>query len=157
MEAGDVFYEPEKESRTKALARKMGAAAEGGKFGEEQVPQKGETQTDKKDRLLSAKRRNYLLVIAFLMLLADCIISLAFALMSPSDERTRADYVSRKQLRTVYLQGFVALIDGLISTGIVVMVVHGVMSASLDVFLVAAAVKMSQVTFYSRMATLPLT
>ena len=32
--------------------------------------------------------------------------------MSPSDERTRADYVSRKQLRTVYLQGFVALIDG---------------------------------------------
>ena len=147
----DLFYEPEKESLTKNMARRVSAHADRGKFGEEQAPEKGETQAQKKNRLLSAKRRNYLLVIAFLMLLGDCIISLTFALMSPSDERTQADYVSRKQLRTVYLQGFVALIDGLISTGVVVMVVHGVMSASLDVFLVAAAVKTSQATFFSLM------
>ena len=147
----DLFYEPEKESLTKNMARRVSAHADRGKFGEEQAPEKGETQAQKKNRLLSAKRRNYLLVIAFLMLLGDCIISLTFALMSPSAERTQADYVSRKQLRTVYLQGFVALIDGLISTGVVVMVVHGVMSASLDVFLVAAAVKTSQATFFSLM------
>ena len=146
----DLFYEPEKESRTRSIARRTKAIAHG-KFAEEQAPEKGETQAQEKNRLLSAKRRNYLLVIAFLMLLGDCIISLTFALMSPSDERTRADYVSRKQLRTVYLQGFVALIDGLISTGVVIMVVHGVMRASLDVFLVAAAVKTSQATFFSLM------
>ena len=100
----DLFYEPEKESRTRSIARRTKAIAHG-KFAEEQAPEKGETQAQEKNRLLSAKRRNYLLVIAFLMLLGDCIISLTFALMSPSDERTRADYVSRKQLRTVYLQG----------------------------------------------------
>ena len=147
----DLFFEPEKESMTKSMARRVSAHADRGKFGEEHGPEKGETQAQKKNRLLSAKRRNYLLVVAFLMLLGDCVISLTFALMSPSDERTRADYVSRKQLRTVYLQGFVALIDGLISTGVVIMVVHGVMSASLDVFLVAAAVKTSQATFFSLM------
>ena len=151
LAAEDLFDEREKESRTRSIARRTKAIADRGKFAQEQTPEKGETQAQEKNRLLSAKRRNYLLVIAFLMLLGDCIISLTFALMSPSDERTRADYVSRKQLRTVYLQGFVALIDGLISTGVVIMVVHGVMRASLDVFLVAAAVKTSQATFFSLM------
>ena len=151
LAAEDLFDEREKESRTRSIARRTKAIADRGKFAQEQAPEKGETQAQEKNRLLSAKRRNYLLVIAFLMLLGDCIISLTFALMSPSDERTRADYVSRKQLRTVYLQGFVALIDGLISTGVVIMVVHGVMRASLDVFLVAAAVKTSQATFFSLM------
>lgn len=137
--------------KAKAKLQAVNAIAEGaGKFGGEE-PVKGETVEQKQRRLLSAKRRNYLLVIAFLLLLADMLVALAFALMSPADERTSADYVSRKQLRTVYLQGFVALIDGLISAGVVVMVVHGVMSASLDVFLVAAAIKTSQATFFSLM------
>ena len=50
-----------------------------------------------RERRISAKQRNKLLVIAFLLLLLDCAIALAFALMSPTDTRTSGEYVSRKQ------------------------------------------------------------
>ena len=49
------------------------------------------------------------------------------------------------------VQGFVALIDGIISVGVIVHVVAGVMAASLDCFLEAAAVKTSQATFFTLM------
>lgn len=153
LEADDIFESRKKtnwdKARTKLAATQALAAKQA--FGEEEKPLARETREQRAERHLSAKRRNYLLVVAFLLLLADMCVAMAFALMSPTDERTSGDYVSRKQLRTVYLQGFVALIDGIISVGVIVHVVAGVMAASLDCFLEAAAVKTSQATFFTLM------
>lgn len=154
IEADDVFESrPQKagwaKAKTKLVATQALAAKQA--FGEEEKPLARETREQRAERHLSAKRRNYLLVVAFVLLLADMCIAMAFALMSPTDERTSGDYVSRKLLRTAYLQGFVALIDGIISVGVIVHVVAGVMAASLDCFLEAAAVKTSQATFFTLM------
>ena len=104
-------------------------------------------------RSMAPKARNKLLGVAFVVFVADAVIAVAFALMTPSDERLVAEYISRTQMRAIYLQGFVALIDALISAAIVLHVILGIVQASLDVFLEAAAVKLSQAIFFSSMQT----
>ena len=104
-------------------------------------------------RSMAPKARNKLLGVAFVVFVAGAVIAVAFALMTPSDERLVAEYISRTQMRAIYLQGFVALIDALISAAIVLHVILGIVQASLDVFLEAAAVKLSQAIFFSSMQT----
>ena len=93
---------------------------------------------------ISRKDRNRLLGIAVVLLLLDAVIATVFCLLAPTDPRLATAHVSRRQLRTVYMQGFVALLDALVSIGILIHVVHGVVSASLDNFLEAAATKLLQ-------------
>ena len=104
-------------------------------------------------RSMAPKARNKLLGVAFVVFVADAVIAVAFALMTPSDERLVAEYISRTQMRAIYLQGFVALIDARSSAAIVLHVILGIVQASLDVFLEAAAVKLSQAIFFSSMQT----
>ena len=77
-------------------------------------------------RSMAPKARNKLLGVAFVVFVADAVIAVAFALMTPSDERLVAEYISRTQMRAIYLQGFVALIDALISAAIVLHVILGI-------------------------------
>ena len=85
LEADDVFESrPQKtgwaKAKTKLAATQALAAKQA--FGEEEKPLARETREQRAERHLSAKRRNYLLVVAFVLLLADMCIAMAFALMS---------------------------------------------------------------------------
>ena len=88
---------------------------------------------------LDPKSRNKQLAVAFVFLVANAVVAIVFTLITPADPRLDVIYVSRKQLRTVYLQGFVALLDAGLSIGLVVHVIRGIMAGSLDAFLEAAA------------------
>jgi len=92
---------------------------------------------EKHERRISRANRNRLLGIAFGCLLFDALLSFAFCLMAPADPRLRNVYASRRQMRTVTIQGFVSLLDAIVSAGVVVHVVAGILSASLDSFLEA--------------------
>ena len=102
---------------------------------------------------ISRKSRNRLLGIAFGCLLLDALISFIFCLLAPNDPRLDNVFASRQQLRTVSIQGIVAVLDALISAGVVVHVVAGILSASLDHFLEAAATKLLQAIFFSLLQT----
>jgi len=107
----------------------------------------------KHERLISRKGRNRLLGTAFGCLMLDTLLSFIFCLMAPADPRLRNVYASRRQLRTVTIQGVIALFDAIISAGVVVHVVAGILSASLDSFLEAAATKLLQAIFFSLLQT----
>lgn len=105
------------------------------------------------ERRISRKQRNFLLGAAFVLLALDALLAVTFCLLAPADPRLDSVHTSRRQLRTVYLQGFVALLDAVISLALVVHVVQGILGASLDNFLEAAAVKLLQATFFSLLQT----
>ena len=113
----------------------------------------GQGEQVRKERRISRKGRNKLLGIAFGCLILDAVCAAAFCLMAPADPRLRDVYASRRQMRTVEVQGVVALIDAIVSVGIVVHVIAGILSASLDSFLEAAATKLLQAIFFSLLQT----
>jgi hypothetical protein len=90
------------------------------------------------ERRISRKSRNRWLAISFGLLVLDATISVIFVLLAPTDPRLTNVVASRRQLRTVYIQGIVALADAVVSALVVVHVVQGILSASLDNFLEAA-------------------
>ncbi len=104
-------------------------------------------------REITRESRNRLLALAVVLLGLDALLAIVFALLAPADPRLTAADVSRKQLRTVYMQGAVAIIDVVVSSAIFVHVVGGVLTASLDSFLDAAATKLLQATFFSLLQT----
>ena len=137
-------------------AEEAGAQASGGGGFDTKVAMglvKEKKTKPRRDRQISRKHRNQLLGAAFILLLLDALLAIVFCLLAPADPRLDAVAASRRQLRTVYLQGFVALLDATISLALVVHVVHGILSASLDNFLEAAAVKLLQATFFSQLQT----
>ena len=105
------------------------------------------------ERRISRAARNRLLAIASVMLVADAVLSIAFALLSPADPRLTEVFASRRQQRTIVIQGVVAAIDALVSFGVCIHVVQGILSASLGNFLEAAATKLLQAIFFSLLQT----
>jgi len=114
--------------------------------------QSSQTRNATHDRRIK-KDRNRQLAIALVLLVTDALISLVFTLLAPTDPRLNEVFASRRQLRTVYMQGVVAIVDALISVAVVVHVVQGILSASLDQFLEAAATKLLQAIFFSLLQT----
>ena len=105
------------------------------------------------ERRISRKARNRLLAIAFMCLLLDAILSFAFALMAPADQRLADVYATRQQARTILMQGVVAAVDAVVSFSICIHVIQGILSASLDAFLEGAATKLLQSIFFSLLQT----
>ena len=76
-----------------------------------------------RDRRISRKSRNKLLLIAFVLLGLDMLLAVVFMLLAPTDPRLNDVFASRRQLRTVYVQGVVAVLDAAVSIGVVVHVI----------------------------------
>ena len=106
-----------------------------------------------RERRISRKARNRLLGIAFGLLIADAILASVFALLSPADPRLAEVFASRRQTRTIYMQGVVAVVDAVVSLAVCIHVIQGILSASLDNFLEAAATKLLQSIFFSLLQT----
>ena len=104
-------------------------------------------------RRISRKSRNRWLAIAFSLFVMDAVIAAIFSLMAPTDPRLAAVFTSRRQSRTVFIQGFVALVDAIVSLLVVLHVVQGILTASLDNFLEGAATKLLQAVFFSLLQT----
>lgn len=87
---------------------------------------------------MTPTRRNKLLALALVLLVADAIVSVGFALLVPLQLRAGADEPAlgtRKQLAVAQLQGFAALLDAAASVWVVLHAVLGVVAFSLDAFL----------------------
>ena len=110
-------------------------------------------QAEANERRISRKARNRLLGIAFVLLIADALFASAFALLSPADARLADVFASRRQARTVIMQAVVAAVDAVVSVSLCIHVVQGILSASLDAFLEAAAAKLLQSIFFSLLQT----
>jgi succinate dehydrogenase hydrophobic anchor subunit len=105
---------------------------------------------EEQDRRALSQDRNRVLGAAFTMLIVDAILAVIFCLLAPSDSRLSSSVnLTDRQLHTVYVQNFVALLDAILSVYVVVHVVSGILQASLDAFLEAAATKLLQATFFS--------
>ena len=109
---------------------------------------------------LTRQERNRALAVAFGTLVLDAIFAITFCMLAPTDPRLASNTLSRRQKRTVYLQkrtvylqNFVALVDAIVSTGLIVHVVQGILIASLDNFLEAAVAKLLQAIFFSLLQT----
>ena len=102
---------------------------------------------------LDPRSRNKQLIAAYVLMVLDALIAVIFVASLPSDPRLDADYVSRKQTRTIYLQGFVALIDAVLSCYVVVHVLRSILHGSLDGFLEAAATKICQAIIFTLLQT----
>ncbi len=102
---------------------------------------------------LDPRSRNKQLIAAYVLMVLDALIAVIFVASLPSDPRLDADFVSRKQTRTIYLQGFVALIDAVLSCYVVVHVLRSILHGSLDGFLEAAATKICQAIIFTLLQT----
>ena len=100
-----------------------------------------------------SRGRTRLLGIAFGFLLLDALLAAAFTLMAPADSRRAHVLTSRHQANIVTIQGIVVAIDAVLSSLVVLHVVKGVLCASLEYFLEAAATKLLQAVFFSLMQT----
>ena len=110
-------------------------------------------KAERRDRRISRKSRSRWLAIAFALLVADAVIAVIFCLLAPTDPRLNGVVTSRRQIRTVYIQGVVSLFDAIVSLLLIVHVVQGILTASLDNFLEAAATKLLQAVFFSLLQT----
>ena len=84
-------------------------------------------KAERRDRRISRKSRSRWLAIAFALLVADAVIAVIFCLLAPTDPRLNGVVTSRRQIRTVYIQGVVSLFDAIVSLLLIVHVVQGIL------------------------------
>jgi hypothetical protein len=106
--------------------------------------------------VLVNRRRNRRLGTAVVLLWTDVILSFVFTLLAPADPRLATAFESRWQERTVYLQGFVAIMDTGVAVALGAHAVQGVLIGSLDTFLESAAVKLLQALFFTLLQARPI-
>ena len=99
----------------------------------------------------SRKDRNRRLGIAFGLLVADALLSIIFTTLASTRGRTRCS--PRRLNRTIWVQGIASIADAVVSFAVVVHVVQGILGASLDNFMEAAATKILQAIFFSLLQT----